>query len=86
MSLKTFGCRTLTALAFGALTLHGVATQPVPPTPAPVIYQQGGGPGGGKWWLKGDSGVIAQIANEEAADEEAIMLVIINDAVTRFYT
>ena len=89
MALKTFGCRTLAALTFGALTLHGVGEAPVPPTPVVWSMQWGGGPGGSRKWLdeahKKDLAIAARKL-AESADEEAVLLVILQAAVEQYYT
>jgi hypothetical protein len=91
MALKTFGSRTFTALTFGALTLHGISSAPVPP-PQPIVYQQSGGPGGGgKWYEEAHAKDVADAKRKaievaENADEETIILTILAEAVTQYYT
>lgn len=92
MSLKTFGCRTLTALTFGALTLHGVSSEP-PVPPVPVVFDmRAGGPGGStkhKWQEEAhqkDLAIAAAKIMAEEKDEEAVVLAILAEAVKQFYT
>jgi len=86
MTLKTLGSRTFAALAFGALTLHGIAT-----TPASGVGEISGGTGGfgprhyarqePEGWERVDAAVFDTWAQHED-DEEAVIIAVLAEAVT----
>lgn len=76
MALKTFGSRTFAALAFGALTLHGVATV-APPAPDAA-------PGGGASYRRQDTTQADIYRKRQIKDEGeivAILSVLIHEGI-----
>lgn len=95
MTLKTLGARAFAALAFGALTLHGVETVTPPSGGGEVSGGSGGGrvtfgkpyPGYDRQGFDPREQLVVDVALElQEADEETIIAMVMAEAVMRYYT
>ena len=93
MSAKSFASLGLLAGVIGVASVGYLeSATPTPPTPNPVVWtMQAGGPGGSdhRWLAEAHQKDLARAAARamaESADEEAVLLVIMQAAIEQYYT